>query len=60
MLKRHNGQGMLEYIVILAAVLMAVILFAMPSGPLRRTMRNNVLDPTVNELDAAIRTVNIQ
>lgn len=60
MLKRQNGQGMLEYIVILAAVLMAVILFAAPGGPLRRTMRNNVLDPTVNELGQAITKVNIQ
>ncbi len=53
----RRGQGMLEYIVILAAVLAAVIAFA--GGDLRTTMRDKVLETSANTLGKAIGHINL-
>ena len=53
----RKGQGMLEYIVILAAVLAAIIAFVGTtpgtSGTLHDTIRTKVLDGAATELGAA-------
>ena len=57
MKQNRKGQGLLEYIVILAAVLTAIIAFA--GSGLRTTMRNEVLDRSANTLDRAIKNINL-
>ena len=58
----RKGQGMLEYIVILAAVLVAIIAFvgAGAGSPLYNTVRGQVLDGAANELDGARTTIVLQ
>ena len=59
----RKGQGMLEYIVVLAAVLVAIIAFVGVNGagsPLHDTVRTHVLDGAANELDAARNTIQLQ
>jgi hypothetical protein len=48
---------MLEYIVILAAVITAVIAFA--GGGFRQTVREQILDNAVDELGVAVNTINL-
>ena len=61
MKRNRRGQGLLEYIVILAAVLTAIIAFVNngASGGFRDTMRHKVLDGAATEMDAAIKTINL-
>lgn len=59
----RKGQGMLEYIVILAAVLVAIIAFVGAGGagsPLYNTVHDQVLDGAANELDGARATIALQ
>ena len=59
----RKGQGMLEYIVILAAVLVAIIAFVGnggPGTPLHDTVRVKVLDGASDELNAARDTITLQ
>ena len=59
----RKGQGMLEYIVVLAAVLAAIIAFVgtnAPGTPLYDTVRGQVLDRAATELDDAGRTITLQ
>ena len=59
----RKGQGMLEYIVILAAVLVAIIAFVGNGGtgtPLYTTVRTNVLDKSADELLAAKDKITLQ
>ena len=58
MKRNRKGQGMLEYIVILAAVLLAIIAFAQTG--FQDTMRTKVLDTAANELDVAGRAIQLQ
>lgn len=57
MKRTRKGQGMLEYIVILAAVITAVIAFA--GGGFRQTVREQILDNAVDELGVAVNTINL-
>ena len=54
----RKGQGMLEYIVILAAVLIAIIAFA--GAPLSDTVRTRVLDQAATQLDEAGGAITLQ
>jgi len=57
MRRNRSGQGLLEYIVILAAVITAVLAFA--GGSFRTTLRTQVLDGAGNELEEAIASINL-
>ena len=55
----RTGQGMLEYIIILAAVLLAIVTFV-SGGSLKTTVRDKFLDPAATELGAAVSKVALE
>ena len=58
MSRNRKGQGMLEYIVVLAAVLLAIIAFS--TSGFQTTIRTHVLDGAATELDDAGRAIALQ
>lgn len=53
----QRAQSIIEYIVLVTAVVMVFIVFLNPNGPFRRTVENLLINGTVDQINAMVNEI---